>query len=156
MFRNLLFVLILNLVSYSTLTAQKSNDIQWLSFEQLEDSLAVNPKKVFIDFYADWCTPCLKMHKTTFLNPDIVKELNNNYYAIKMNVESRDTIVFGGSSFTNKRWKKRNPVHEIPLLMASRKNKAFSLPAIILFNEKFVATERYFQYLNAKQLLQIL
>lgn len=136
--------------------AQNQPKIQWLDFSQLEDSLATNPKKVFIDFYADWCAPCLKMQKDVFTKNAIIKELNLHYYAVKMNVESKDTIVFGNQVFINKRINKRNPVHQIPLLMASQKNKEFSLPALVFLNENFKATTRYFQYLNTNQLLEIL
>lgn len=73
-----------------------------------------------------------------------------------MNVESAETIVFGNKTFTNKRIKKVNPVHELPLLLASRKNKPFSLPAFILFDEKFIAKSRYFQFLDEVALLSIL
>jgi hypothetical protein len=73
-----------------------------------------------------------------------------------MNVESKDTIVFGNQVFINKRINKRNSVHQIPLLMASQKNKEFSLPALVFLDENFKATARYFQYLNTKQLLEIL
>ncbi len=96
------------------------------------------------------------MDERTFLNKDIIKTLNNDYYAVKMNIETRDTIVFGGQTFVNKRYKKVNPIHEIALLMGSRKNKPFSLPVLIFLDEKFIAKSRYFQFLDANTMLTIL
>ena len=150
-----MFVCLFNVVSSITY-AQANNAIQWISFEQLHDSLKVHPKKVFIDFYANWCAPCLKMDEIAFKDPKVIHKLNNDYYAVKMNVETTDTIVFGQQSFINKRANKRNPVHEIPLLLASRKDAPFTLPAMVLMDSKFNAQARYFQYLNAEQLLSIL
>ncbi|MDX1328863.1 MAG: thioredoxin domain-containing protein, partial [Arenibacter sp.] len=93
-----MFVCLFNVVSSITY-AQANNAIQWISFEQLHDSLKVHPKKVFIDFYADWCAPCLKMDEIAFKDPKVIHKLNNDYYAVKMNVETTDTIVFGQQSF---------------------------------------------------------
>jgi thioredoxin-related protein len=151
------FILVIAVLQLSLASfAQNQPKIQWLDFRQLEDSLAMNPKKIFIDFYADWCAPCLKMQKDVFTKSAIIKELNLHYYAVKMNVESKDTIVFGSQVFINERIKKRNPVHQIPLLMAAQKNKPFSLPALIFLDENFKATTGYFQYLNTNQFLEIL
>ena len=144
------------LVMVSTVFSQSEKAVNWLNFEQLEDSLQVQPKKIFIDFYADWCSPCIKMQKEVFTDTLIIDLLNQDYYAVKMNVETKDTIYFGNQVFINKRLNKRNPVHQIPLLMARRKNKPFSLPALVFLDEKFEATARYFQYLNVKQLSKIL
>lgn len=149
--------LILYLLLSQNLGAQQDAKVHWLTFEQLEDSLAIKPKKVFIDFYADWCVYCKKMDKVAFKNATVISKLNKEYYAVKMNAESTDTIVFGGEIFVNKQvGKKRNPTHEIPLLLASRKNYPFSLPVMVILNKKFEVTNRYFEYLDSKRLLEAL
>ena len=120
---------------------QSKEKINWISFNQLNDSLKTQPKKVFVDFYADWCLYCKEMNRTTFQDDLVIKELNENYYAVKMNIETEEEITFGGQTFVNKRAKKMNPVHEIALLLASRKNKPFSpsqIPAVAgIFMPKF-------------------
>lgn len=133
------------------------NEIKWMTFEQLEDSLVIKPKKVFIDFYADWCVYCKKMQKATYNNPAVIAKLNTEYYAIKMNAESTVSITFEGQIYENKEYgKKRNPVHEIPLLLASRDGLPFSLPAIVILDENFQITKRYFEYVSPKRMLKIL
>ncbi len=144
------------LVMATTVFSQTEKTVNWLNFEQLNDSLKVKPKKVFIDFYADWCAPCIKMQKDVFTDTVIIDLLNKDYYAVKMNVEHKGTIHFGEQIFVNERIKRRNPIHEIPLLMASQKDKPFSLPALVFLDERFKATARYFQYLNVEQLTKIL
>lgn len=136
--------------------AQSSKEINWISFSQLDDSLKVNPKKVFVDFYADWCSYCKEMERTTFEDTKVIDLLNQEYYAVKMNIESRDTIVFGSQTFVNKKYNKMNPVHQIALLMASRKDKPFSLPAFVVLDDNFSATARYFQFLDASSMVNIL
>ncbi|KIA89734.1 Thioredoxin-like [Kaistella jeonii] len=130
--------------------------VHWLNFTQLNDSLLLKPKKVFVNFYADWCMYCKEMERTTFQDTAVIKVLNEEYYAVKMNVETKESFVFGNQTFTNKRVKKLNPVHELPLLLASRKNKPFSLPAFIFFDENFQAQSRYFQFLDKVALLKLL
>ncbi|OBX26166.1 thioredoxin-like protein [Gelidibacter algens] len=139
-----------------TAFSQQEKSVQWLTFEQLSVALQNHPKKVFIDFYADWCAPCLKMQREVFTDSKVIEVLNKNYYAVQMNVETTDTIQFGKQIFVNKRINRRNPIHEIALLMASQKNKPFSLPALVFLDENFKPTARYFQYLNTDQFLEII
>lgn len=150
------FLLIIALLLFLDVPAQEGQKINWITFNQLNDSLAIHPKKVFVAFYADWCVYCKEMDRTTFQDDEVTKELNENYYAVKMNIETDEKIVFGGQTFLNKRSNKPNPVHEIALLLASRKNKPFSLPAYLVFNEHFEAQARYFQYLDVPALLKVI
>jgi len=151
----ILFIIALNTATID-IKSKEPNSINWISFEQLNDSLVINPKKVMIDFYADWCQQCREMKKNVFTNPRVIEILNSKFYAVKMDVESNDTIAFGNQIYINERIDKRNPIHQIPLLMASRKDVPFSLPAIIFMDENFKATSRYFQFLDSVQLIEIL
>ncbi len=146
----------LGFFSVVQLHAQKEQ-INWISFEQLDDSLAVKSKKVFISFYADWCSYCKKMDKVAFRDPKVVEMLNSEYYAVKMDAETKDTIVFEGKKFHNTEFgKKRRPTHQIPLLLASRKERPFSLPAIVILDREFQVKRRYFEYMSTKKILQAL
>ena len=151
------FVLFCFIVILTQIATAQRETINWLNFEQLEDSLAVKPKKVLVDFYADWCVYCKKMDKVAFRDPAIISILNNNYYVVKMDVETTDTISFGGDNYINKQaGKTRRPTHEIPLLLASREGYAFSLPALVILDEKFRITARYFEYISPKKLKKAL
>lgn len=149
-------ILVMLFLSVFSVCLGQKKTINWLSFEQLEDSLAVKPKKVFIDFYADWCAYCKKMDEAAYKDPRIISTLNTDYYAVKMNAETTSTVTFDGQVFENKQaGKKRNPVHEIPLLLASRKGVPFSLPAVVVLDESFQIVGRYFEYLSPKRMAAI-
>ncbi|WP_397445491.1 thioredoxin family protein [Polaribacter sp. R77954] len=150
-----LFFFILMMISTKIYTQQK--EINWITFEQLEDSLNMKPKKVFLSFYADWCAYCKKMDRVAFKNAEVINILNSEYYSIKMDVQSKDTILFGGKTYLNKEVRtSRRPKHEIPLLLASRKNEPFSLPANLILDKNFTIRKRFFEYLSPKKMVSIL
>ena len=156
-----LFIVVSLLFSISffqctSLSAQETESIQWLSFEQLEDSLAKHPKKVFIDFHTDWCTYCRKMDKVVFTKPQVVKMLNENYYAVRFDAETESEITFGGQKLVNNQLgKSRTPIHQIAQLLASRGGQ-FAPPVLVMLDEKFKVTARYFHNMDSKKLLAAL
>ena len=138
------------------LHAQEANSMRWLSFEMLEDSLAAKPKKVFIDFYTDWCTYCRKMDKKVFTNPEVIDVLNEEYYAVRFDAETDSVVTFDGQQFRNDQLgNSRTPLHQITQLLALREGR-FVAPSMVILDEEFKVSSRYFRYLDSKKLLEAL
>jgi thioredoxin-related protein len=151
-----LFYIIIILFAFQTGYSQNGK-IEWIDFETLDSALKSDPKPVFIYFNADWCVYCKKMERNAFKNPEVVKILKQKFYAVKMDSESTEEINFDGQTFRNIQAKTmRNGIHELPLLLASRKDQKFTLPALILLDENFRIKKRSFQYLTSQQLVKFL
>ena len=139
------------------LRAQPNEEINWLTWEELDRALDENPKPVIIFFHAEWCAYCKKIEREIFTKKKVIGKLNKKYYAVEMDVETEDTIHFDGQKFSNMQSKtKRNGVHQLPLLLASRKNAPFSLPVTLIFDKDFRLQKRVFEYYTSKELLQML
>ena len=50
----------------------QSQEINWISLEEVVEFQKTEPKNVIIDVYTNWCGPCKLMDKNTFSNPEIV------------------------------------------------------------------------------------
>ncbi len=103
--KKILFLLIVPvLMSYATdpKTEAAEAQVKWYSFEEAVKKAEANPKKIFIDVYTDWCGWCKKMDKSTFKNEKVVRILNKDYYAVKLNAESKTPIEVKGKSTTPK------------------------------------------------------
>ena len=84
-----------------TTPAATGPKIKWMDFEEATALNEKKPKKFFLDMYTDWCGWCKKMDASTFVNPVIVKYMNDNFYAVKFNAERKDTINFSGKTYIN-------------------------------------------------------
>lgn len=56
------------------------------NLNDLNKAISNSDKPIFIDYYADWCVTCVKMDNTTLKSDEIIKELNNNYFMIKIDL----------------------------------------------------------------------
>ena len=153
--KQLIFFLFL---SCGSLVAQKSDQqINWLSWEELEDALTENPKKTLVFFHADWCAYCKKIDRVVFTKPEVIAKVNRDFYAVRMNAETTDAITFDGKVFTNPLAKtQRNAVHQLAALLGSREDWEFSLPVTLIFDEQFNVKRRIFEYYTSSELLKYL
>lgn len=74
-------------------------DIAWMSWEEAAAANAGKPRKIFVDVYTEWCGWCKRMDATTFKDPEVVRYLNEHFYAIKLNAEQRESITWNGQEF---------------------------------------------------------
>ena len=105
--------------------------VKWYTIEQ---ALALNehaPRKIMVDVFTDWCGWCKVMDQQTFHDPVIAKILNEKYYPVKFNAETRDTIVFQGRTFVNDGQGTRS-AHQLAVAMLNGK---LSYPNIVFIDE---------------------
>ncbi|MFI5220522.1 MAG: thioredoxin family protein [Bacteroidia bacterium] len=103
--------------------------INWMSFEEAVKKSETQPKKIFIDVYTGWCGWCKKMDKSTFLNDTVADYMNKNYYAVKLDAETKDTIHFRDKDFVFK------PEYKSNELAISLLNGKMSYPSFIFLDE---------------------
>ncbi len=99
--KNLIFLTIVLLAI--GLKAQDS-EINWLTFEEALSAQKQSPKKIMMDVYTNWCGPCKLLDKQTFHNKNLVNYVNEKFYAVKFNGESKSSITYNGQNFSNPKY----------------------------------------------------
>lgn len=112
----------------------ETEKIKWLTFHEAVELSKKEKKKIFIDVYTDWCGWCKVMDKNTFAHPVIAKYMNEHFYAVKLNAEMKDTVVFNGTTFVNPNPKQLRSTHQ---LAASLLNNKLSYPTVVFLDENF-------------------
>lgn len=106
------------------------NTVEWLSVEEATRRSKKQPRKMIVEIYADWCGWCKKMDKISFNHPTIAKYINENYYAVKLNIEERQPIMY-----QNKKYKYvkdgESSYHELP---AKLLNGRMTFPSLIVLD----------------------
>ena len=108
--------------------------IKWHTFQEAVALSKVEKKKIFIDVFTDWCGWCKVMDRSTFTNPAIIKYMNAKYYAVKLNAEMKDTILFNNYSFVNPSPGTPRSTHQ---LASSLLNNQMSYPTTVYLDENF-------------------
>lgn len=84
-----------------------SGKINWVDIEEVQKLVKQQPKKILVDAYTDWCGWCKRMDKNTFENAVIAKYVNDNFYAVKLNAETKETLTFKGKDYEFKKGGRR-------------------------------------------------
>jgi len=79
--------------------AENNNEVHWMTLDEAQAAMKKQPKKVWMDVYTSWCGWCKVMDKKTFTNPDVIKYLNQHFYAVKLDAEQKDSISFMGKKY---------------------------------------------------------
>ena len=127
----LFFGLFFNIQMFSQKIVEPS-PIKWLTIEQADSLFDKNPKPMLIDVYTDWCGWCKYMMKTTFANKGIAGYINTNFYPVRFNAETFDTITYRGKMYTNP-GKGVKSKHDFAKYLL---NGRFSFPTIVYTDRK--------------------
>ena len=146
----------------SFLNGNTQNNINWISWDTMIKQRASDSvkKKVFIDLYTNWCGWCKRMDATTFSDPVIVNYIINNYYTVKFDGETKDTIVFNNHNCYNSdpSFKKSNPNSrgKAHWFAHSILDGKLSYPSYVLLDENLIRLMVYQGYKQVDEMLGIL
>jgi thioredoxin-related protein len=87
-----------------------------------------------------------KMDLQTYSNKIIIKNINDNFYAVKLDGEEKNDILYKEYTFTYKKQGRRG-YHELP---ATLMNGKLSYPTTIFLSEKEELLQRIPGYLDTK------
>jgi thioredoxin-related protein len=148
----LIGILLTFLVNLSSLELYGQEKIKWYTIEQVLELNVNQPKKIFVDVYTEWCGWCKKMDATTFQDPKIITQLNDNFYAVKLNAEGKEDIRFKNRIYKFVPQGQRG-YHE---LAAAFLNGKLSYPTTVYLDENLNLIQPIPGYLTVKDLEPIL
>jgi len=129
---------------------KKEDKIHWLTFQEAIKLNETHPKKIYIDVFTNWCGWCKRMDITSFENAKVIEEMNQDYYAVKLNAETKDSISFDNHNF------KFLPQYKANELALALLHGQLAYPtAVILDQDKKIIT-RIPGYVDGSQLSEIL
>jgi thioredoxin-related protein len=150
--KKILFLIFL-LTSISAFSQKQNHGlVHWLTLEEAQKKAKEQPRPILIDIYTDWCGWCKRMVATTYSDPEVAGYINQNFYPVQFNAETRDTIVYQGQKYVN-REPQQNGTHQLTykFLPESR-----SYPSTIFMTGDFQNTVNVPGYLESKTIAPIL
>ena len=94
----LILVLIVALYTTAGIVAagakpKSSGSIKWYTYKKGMTLAKKQNKRVFLHFYTDWCDYCKEMQTTTFGHRTVVRMLNADFIAIKVNTAKNHKVA---------------------------------------------------------------
>lgn len=121
------------------------------TFEEAEKLSIQNPKPFVIFIHTSWCKYCKMMENATFKNKEVIQQLNEHFYFISFDAESKNDIIFNNHTFKFKPKGTNSGIHELAEALSNQ-----NYPTITILNPDFTIATQIESFLNAKQLLNYL
>jgi thioredoxin-related protein len=77
-------------------------EIEWVPLDTGLTLAGADNKHVFVNFTTSWCGYCKKMNRTTFADPEVIQKMYDDFVAVKVDGDSRDTLEIDGYKITER------------------------------------------------------
>ena len=139
---NIILPIILSMLfltfGYATLSAQQASEkcmdkILWMSLDDAFQKTKIQKRKVLIELYIDHCSWCKKMENETFSQDYIAQYINENYYPVRFDAQSKADITFKGKTYKYIAESNKQGYHQ---LAAELMRGKMGYPTIVFLDEE--------------------
>jgi thioredoxin-related protein len=148
-----LYITVFMLLFFSFQSGAQTLD--WTAFEHLNDSIRKAPKPILVFIQAEWCKFCEMQEKNTFTNSEVVKKLSGDFYALKLNGESKSPIKFLNRTYSYKSSGSQIGTHQLAEFLG-KKDGELVYPTTVLLTPELNVTTRETGFINSDDLLKLL
>ncbi|UOK43258.1 MULTISPECIES: thioredoxin family protein [Flavobacterium] len=125
------------------------------SFEEAEKLEQQQPKPIFVFVHTSWCKYCKMMENSTFKNPEVVQLLNDNFYFVSLDAESKEPIIIKNRTFTYKPKGKNTGIHELAEELATVDGN-ISYPTFSILDKNNAILLQISEFTDAKTMIVLL
>jgi len=115
--------------SFAKVKPTEKEKINWMSLDEVNVKMKTDPRPVIIDLYTNWCYWCKMMDKKTYNNSKVISYINSHFYAVKLNAETKDTIVWDNNKYE---YNPNDKVNDFALYVTQRQ---LEFPNTVIFPE---------------------
>lgn len=129
--------------------------IEVRNFQELDSLQQIEPRPIVFFIYTDWCKYCQAMENTSFQNENVQNTLNQYFYFIQLNAESKKDIAFQNYVFQFKPSGNGAGIHELAEQLASIDGKV-SFPTMCVLNPNLEIVFQNAGFMNAETMLLVI
>lgn len=127
-----------------------AQELTWTSIHDIEDSMAKEVKPILVKIETPWCYYCKLMDKKVYPYKKVQKELNNNFYYVKINAEEKQTIELNDTTYHYQMGFGRNGIQQLAKKWASYGGTSIKYPTTVILDENYEITKFLDGYLPKK------
>ncbi|MFD0862980.1 thioredoxin family protein [Sungkyunkwania multivorans] len=148
--RKFLLTLLLILIGLHTKAQLKT-----YSFEEVEELMVSAPKTMIVFIHTDWCKYCKAMQKSTFSNTEVIRQLNENFYFVSFDAESRAPVRFQNRTFDYVPNGPNSGLHDLAWHLGEIDGQ-IAYPTLSVLNSNFEIIFQYDSFIRPKKMLRLL
>lgn len=126
-------------------SANSKDKIQWLTLAEAEAKMKEVKKPILIDVYTDWCGWCKVMDKKTYGKESVAEYIQNTFYPVKLDAETRSTITWQGKEY------KYNSTYQVNDIAIYFLNGQLSYPTTVIIPDDNVGPQAIPGYIEADE-----
>jgi len=73
--------------------------MEWMNVDEAQQKLRQEQRPVLIDLYTTWCGWCREMDRKTYSNKKVAAYLQDKFYPVKVDAETRAAISWQGRTY---------------------------------------------------------